>query len=411
LGIIWFQLQTGRLALMSMPTDWRDDVVAAKMPGPLLDLLASCIGKQERRPKDAGALVQRLTKALGGDGENTTVPPPVEPVPVPRPPRVVEPVPDKSPRSSLSLGFTLFGLVAFLAVFLVCAGVVALNNKDWFSPSIKINPTTETSTNVSPSTKKNKETITNNFNYQEGPLGMKFVKVPKGTFWMSKYNNNAQEQVTIAQDFELAAHTVTQGQWQELMGDNPSYFSRSGGGQDKVQNIADADLKLFPVESVSWNRVQEFLKKLNAREKGRGRLYRLPSSAEWEYACRGAATSKEECSFDFYVGNKPTNDLSAGDANFSCEAPGGNGKKGTPLNRTTKVGSYAPNKLGLYDMHGNVWQWCSDLYEGTGGARVVRGGDYNSFGAGCAAWVQASDEPVNTGDIVGIRLVAVPSGG
>jgi formylglycine-generating enzyme required for sulfatase activity len=124
--------------------------------------------------------------------------------------------------------------------------------------------------------------------------GMKFVKVPKGTFWMSKDGKNAQVQVEIKEAFELAAYTVTQEQWETVMGNNPSWFSRQGGGKDKVKDIADADLKRFPVEQVSWNDVQEFLKKLNEREKGKGWLYRLPSEAEWEYACRNAATTKEE---------------------------------------------------------------------------------------------------------------------
>jgi formylglycine-generating enzyme required for sulfatase activity len=98
---------------------------------------------------------------------------------------------------------------------------------------------------------------------KEDPLiaDMKFVKVPKGTFWMSKDGKNAQVQVTIAKDFELAAYTVTQEQWETVMGKNPSYFSRKGEFKDKVKDIADADLKRFPVENVSWNDVQEFLTK------------------------------------------------------------------------------------------------------------------------------------------------------
>ena len=141
------------------------------------------------------------------------------------------------------------------------------------------------------------------------------------------------------------------------MGNNPSWYSRDGGGKDAVKDIKDEDLKHFPVESVSWNDVQEFIKKLNEKEKGKGWLYRLPSEAEWEYACRGGATTEEECSYHFYFA-KPTNDLSSKEANFKGDFPDGKAANGPYLGRTTKVGSYPPNKLGLYDMHGNVWQWC-----------------------------------------------------
>ena len=149
------------------------------------------------------------------------------------------------------------------------------------------------------------------------------------------------------------------------MGKNPSYFSRDGEGKDKVKDIKDEDLKHFPVETVSWDDAQEFIKKLNEKEKGQGYLYRLPSEAEWEYACRGGATSEEECSYHFYFA-KPTNDLSSKEANFDGNFPFGKADKGPYLDRTTKVGSYAPNKVGLYDMHGNVWQWCEDLCDPKG---------------------------------------------
>src|SRR5262249_9164094 len=88
---------------------------------------------------------------------------------------------------------------------------------------------------------------------KEDPLiaAMKFVKVPKGTFWMSKEGKNAQVQVEIKEDFELAAYTVTQEQWQAVMGTNPSWFSRQGKGKNAVKDLADEDLKHFPVENVS----------------------------------------------------------------------------------------------------------------------------------------------------------------
>ena len=146
------------------------------------------------------------------------------------------------------------------------------------------------------------------------------------------------------------------------MGKNPGYFSRDGGGKDKVKDIQEEALKHFPVEMVSWNDAQEFIKKLNEKEKGKGFQYRLPSEAEWEYACRGGATSEEECSYHFYFA-KPTNDLSSKEANFNGNIPFGKADKGPYLGRTTKVGSYAPNKVGLYDMHGNVCQWCEDVRE------------------------------------------------
>jgi formylglycine-generating enzyme required for sulfatase activity len=219
---------------------------------------------------------------------------------------------------------------------------------------------------------------------KEDPLiaGMKFVKVPKGTFWMSKDGKNAQVQAEIKEDFELSAYTVTQEQWEKVMGNNPSYFSRKG---------------------------LQFLKKLNERQKGRGWLYRLPSEAEWEYACRGAATTKEDCSFDFYF-DKPTNDLSSKQANFAGSKPAGKAEKGPWLQRTTKVGSYTPNKLGLYDMHGNVGQWCADSFDG-GSVRVIRGGGWYDRAADCTAASRFKCVPDYANDYVGFRLHAVPSGG
>jgi formylglycine-generating enzyme required for sulfatase activity len=238
---------------------------------------------------------------------------------------------------------------------------------------------------------------------------MKFVPLPKATFYMGGGGGKAGKKTEIKEGFEIAIHTVTQGQWQAVMGNNPSYFSREGMGKDKVKDISDVDLKQFPVENVSWNDAQEFIKKLNEQEKGKGWVYRLPSEAEWEYACRGGATSEEECSYHFYF-EKPTNDLSSKQANFNGETPFGKGDKGPYLERTAKVGSYAPNKLGLYDMHGNLWQSCEDLWEQGGSDRVVRGGSWGLNGQSCQAANRSYVVPTNRGYNGGFRLARVPSG-
>jgi formylglycine-generating enzyme required for sulfatase activity len=244
---------------------------------------------------------------------------------------------------------------------------------------------------------------------KDGPLGIKFVSLPKATFYMG-WNGakDSAKKTEIKEDFEIAIHTVTQGQWQDVMGKNPSYFSRDGKGKDKVKDIKDEELKQFPVEMVSWSDTQEFLKKLNEKEKGRGYLYRLPSEAEWEYACRGGATSEEECSYHFYF-EKPTNDLSSTQANFNGNVPFGKGEKGPYLDRTTKVGSYAPNKLGLYDMHGNVWQWCQDLYDPKASDdRVFRGGGWYVSGGFCGASYRFRHAPTVWRNYLGLRLARVP---
>jgi formylglycine-generating enzyme required for sulfatase activity len=244
---------------------------------------------------------------------------------------------------------------------------------------------------------------------QNGPLGMKFVPLPKATFYMGWDGVTKGKKKEIKEEIEIAIHTVTHGQWQALMGNNPSYFSRDGDGKDTVKDISDDNLKQFPVESVSWNDAQAFIKKLNEREAGRGYAYRLPSAAEWEYACRGGATSEDECSYHFYFA-KPTNDLSSEQANFHGEFPDGKAPRGKDLGRPTKVGSYAPNKLGLYDMHGNVWQLCADLHDPKGPDRMLLGGGWNGVGQHCRAAFRDWVAPTIRRNTTGFRLarVAVP---
>jgi eukaryotic-like serine/threonine-protein kinase len=243
---------------------------------------------------------------------------------------------------------------------------------------------------------------------KDGPLGMKFVPLPKAVFYLGWNGEKGSAKKTEIEAFEIAIHTVTQGQWREVMGKNPSYFSRDGEGRDKVKDIKDEDLKHFPVECVSWDDAQEFVGKLNEKEKGRGYKYRLPREAEWEFACRGGATSEEDCSYHFYFA-KPTNNLSSTQANFNGAVPFGKDEKG-PSHRTTKVGSYAPNKVGLYDMHGNVWQVCEDLYDpiNFSESQATRGGSYRSDAGTCRASDRRGSGPTQRFSDLGLRLVRAP---
>jgi uncharacterized protein (TIGR02996 family) len=236
--------------------------------------------------------------------------------------------------------------------------------------------------------------------------GMEFVLVPRGTFWRGGRGGEPGDQpVAIAHEFYLGVYPVTQGQWQAVMGSNPSYFSRRGGGQGEVAKISAADLKQFPVERVSWEDAQEFIQKVNEQDQGRsGWVCRLPTEEEWEYACRGAARSRGECAFDFYL-DRPTNDLSSTQANFRGNYPAGSAAKGPHLERPTKVGSYQPNRLGIYDLHGNVWEWTAS---GWSSDRVSRGGSGLNFGSDCRAAIRGRFTPTLRYFVLGFRLARVP---
>jgi uncharacterized protein (TIGR02996 family) len=238
-------------------------------------------------------------------------------------------------------------------------------------------------------------------------LGMEFQLVPRGSFWMGGGGGKpGDNQVEIPHEFYLGVYPVTQGQWEAVMGSNPSWFSRTGRGKDQVKKIANADLQQFPVEYVSWEDVQQFIRKLHEQEQApRGWLYRLPTEEEWEYACRGGARSKEACSFDFYL-DRPSNDLSSTQANFDGNYPAGSAARGPYLERTTKVGSYPPNPLGFYDLHGNVWEWTDSV---KGSDRVIRGGGWSISGLSCTASCRRRFEPGRAFSLLGFRLLAVPS--
>ena len=193
-------------------------------------------------------------------------------------------------------------------------------------------------------------------------IGMRFVPIQAGTFTMGE--GKTAHKVTLTQAFHLGQHEVTQEQYEKVMGKNPSKFK---GKQN-------------PVEMVSWNDAVEFCRKLSdlPAEKSAGHVYRLPTEAEWEYACRAGTTTK----------------YSFGDDASKLEQYAWYDKNSD--RRTHPVGEKKPNAWGLYDMHGNVWEWCQDwdgdypsgsVTDPTGAAsgsvRVCRGGSWVSFSVNC----------------------------
>jgi formylglycine-generating enzyme required for sulfatase activity len=236
-------------------------------------------------------------------------------------------------------------------------------------------------------------------------IGIKLVLIPKGTFTMGSPieeedadNDEEQHEVTISQAFYLGKTEVTQGQYEQVMGKNPSYF------QKRV--IRKSDSSTYPVENVSWEEAVEFCERLSAipAEKAAGRVYRLPTEAEWEYACRAGSRT----AFSFGESDKSLGDYAWWEENSD----------GT----THPVGGKKANAWGLNDMHGNVWEWCSDWYGGYpqgavtdpagpagGSLRVIRGG----CGGNTARYCRSADRwsgPSDRGSNLGFRLALSPSG-
>jgi formylglycine-generating enzyme required for sulfatase activity len=176
---------------------------------------------------------------------------------------------------------------------------------------------------------------------------------------------------------------------------------RNGPGKDAVKDVSDADLKRFPVETVSWEACAAFIKELNKQAQEPGWEYRLPTEVEWEYACRGGPMKdRSESEFHFYL-EKPSNELLQANALY------GLGDKGRPA----KVGSYRPNALGLYDMHGNVYEWCADkvkpLPDYPNSVRVARGGGWSDNAGRCLASFRHQFNPPNAYPNMGLRVARV----
>lgn len=214
---------------------------------------------------------------------------------------------------------------------------------------------------------------------------MTFVPIPAGRFVMGSPPDEAehrpderQHTVTITHPFSIAATEVTQRQWSAIMGRNPSHFDD------------DPDA---PVEQITWDEVQQFIAKLNGLGHGK---FRLPTETEWEYVCRAGSQSA------FHGG--PT--LPATAANYDRE-------------RTTRVKTFPPNAWGVYDMHGNVWEWCEDEYcpypesavtdpepaRCGSGLKVIRGGSWHFGPDSARSALRYTHAPYLRGFSIGFRLV------
>lgn len=227
---------------------------------------------------------------------------------------------------------------------------------------------------------------------------MKFAYIEAGKFMMGspksedgRFDDELQHEVEITKPFWMGVFEVTQEEYEKVTGKNPSKFKGPR----------------LPVEMVSWEDALEFCKKLS---KKKGKTFDLPTEAEWEYACRAGSTGP------VHYGNS----LSSRQANFDGLRPYGEEKKGKCLEKTAPVGSYSPNAFGLYDMHGNVLEWCKDWRKtdyyvesprqdpqgpATGEEKVLRGGSWTDDGRHCRSAYRSYGAPFQFFSFTGFRIV------
>ncbi len=218
-----------------------------------------------------------------------------------------------------------------------------------------------------------------------GGISMEFMPIPAGSFQMGSTSNDDEKpvhQVTLSKPFWMAKTEVTQAQWRQVMGSNPSNFKGD----------------TLPVETVSWNDAVKFCEKLTEQEQKAGRLpegfeYTLPTEAQWEYACRAGTTGDHAGTLDAMAWYEENS-----------------GRQPHP------VGTRQPNAWGLYDMHGNVWEWCLDWHGNyasgnavdpqgalSGSLRVIRGGSWFDLASICWSAFRYFNSPGGTNFILGFR--------
>lgn len=240
-------------------------------------------------------------------------------------------------------------------------------------------------------------------------IGMEFVFIPAGEFSMGcserdtecEENEKPTHKVKITKPFYMGKYEVTQGQWEKVMGKNPSYFQDCGTD--------------CPVEQVSWNDTQEFISKLNEMEDrnintsasfssktliANSKQYRLPTEEEWEYAARGSTSPTTK----YYWGNELNFDFTWNGLNSAS--------------KTNPVGQKNPNDFGLFDMLGNVWEWCENFYDksyysnsqidnriGKGSRHVLRGGSWIDNGKGIRVSYRNNYPPTESSLNFGFRIL------
>ncbi len=241
--------------------------------------------------------------------------------------------------------------VWIVLITLVLGSIVPVGIIIWSANQSPVDQTKNSSANKNTNSSSSSNPLKNS-------IGMEFVKIPAGSFMMGsptsekeRDGDETQHRVTISKDFYLGKYEVTQEEYEKVMGANPSSLPNN--------------CPRCPVQNVSWEDAQEFIKKLNAKGEG---TYRLPTEAEWEYACRAGTT---------------------GDYAGSLDSMAWYGYDKNSVNTSHEVGTKQPNAFGLYDMHGNVWEWTADWYgdypsgsvtdptgASSGSHRVIRGGSW-----------------------------------
>lgn len=375
LGVMWFQFLTGDLSAGPGP-DWREEMSDLNVPEEMISLLARCLAsKPERRLENADALAERLEKLIPqGSPAPVIKEPEPEPQPIAKKPK---PEPEREPES-------------------VSAPAPAPRASARLPKNLK------------------RELVNS--------LKSKLILIPAGSFPMGSpetehmraANEGPVHEVEITRPFYFAMHPVTQAEYLEVMGTNPSWFTSRGQGKAKVRGV---DHLRLPVECVSWEDAVELCHRLTEREKHLrpGWEYRLPTEAEWEHVAKNGTGGYRV----FAYGDS----LTSKQANFNGIYPYQSDERGPHLERPSPVGSYPPSELRICDLHGNVWEWCLDWFDEKyyansserdpqgptrGDEKVLRGGSWCDLGWNCRSACRYHRSPTDRDSDTGFRVVLTP---